>query len=75
MKTALFSALLAATTFAAGPAFAWGDVCASSQKHFHNEFATMNMCKREGCNAYIHAVEAKKALQQGQDAGCPWAFQ
>jgi hypothetical protein len=73
MKTIL--ALSALLTFGSAPALAWGDVCASSQRKFHKEYATMNMCKREGCSAYLHAVEAKKALQRGQDAGCPWAFQ
>lgn len=74
MKTT-FLLLAASVTFAAGPAFAWGDVCASTQRRFHKEYSTMNMCKREGCNAYLHAVEAKKALQKGQQAGCPWSFQ
>ena len=68
--------LTASVTFGSAPAFAWGDVCASSQRQFHKSYATMNMCKREGgCSSYLHAVEAKKALQRGEDAGCPWAFQ
>ena len=75
MKTALFS-LLAGATLAAGPALAWGDVCVSSQRQFHKEYSIMNMCKQEGgCSAYLHAVEANKALQKGQRAGCPWALQ
>jgi hypothetical protein len=74
MKTIL--ALSALLTFGSAPAFAWGDVCSSSQKKFHKEYSIMTMCKRDGgCSSYLHAVEAKKALQRGQDAGCPWAFQ
>lgn len=61
-------------TLSALPALAWGDVCKDSEKKFHNEYSTMNMCKREGCNSYLHAAETSKALQRGRDAGCPWAF-
>ena len=71
----LITGLTAALTLSTAPAFAWGDVCKDTERDFHNEYATMNMCKKEGCDAYLHAKEAKKYLAKGKNAGCPWAFQ
>jgi len=75
MKKVLL-ALAAVLAFGASPALAWGDICESSQRQFHKEFSIMNMCQREGgCSPSLHAAEAKKALQKGRNAGCPWSYQ
>ena len=59
----------------ASPALAWGDICKNSENKFHKEYSIMNMCRRDGgCSANLHAMEAKKAIQEGRDAACSWAF-